>query len=296
MTRSYYANSPVLDPQGPSWPPSGPAPRRVIRGGSILDPSGWDTRSASRSASQPGDPNAFAGAYIGFRLVRDERPQELPTRTESLPGGALMGFVRVEPGVFQMGSDNGDANEKPVHEVEISTGFWLGQYEVTKAQWEAVMEPPSNYRTRWAALSESQPAIGISWNAAQAFIDRLNAAAGARRYRLPTEAEWEYACRAGMPTRWSFGDDERRLEHYAWYRDNASGVNEVGQKRPNFWGLYDMHGNVQEWVQDRYGEDYYANSPVMDPAGPDTGNARVRRGGIYNNRAESVRSARSRRL
>ena len=284
---AYYANSPVLDPQGPSWPPFDYGPWRVIRGGSFYDGTGRDTRSASRSA----DTNDYTGAFTGFRLVRGATPQEPPTQTISLPGGTEMAFVRVEPGVFQMGSDNGDANEKPVHEVEISTGFWMGQYEVTKAQWEAVMEPPSNWSSRWAVLSESHPAIGISWNAAQAFIDSLNTAAGERRYRLPTEAEWEYACRAGMPTRWSFGDDVRRLEHYAWYRENASGVNEVGQKRPNFWGLYDMHGNVQEWVQDWYSEDYYAESPVLDPAGPDTGNARVRRGGIYSNEAQTLRSA-----
>ena len=289
---SYYAESPRLDPQGPSWPPFGSVPQRVVRGGTFLDPSGWDTRSASRSFSRPGDTNPYTDAYIGFRLVRDVTQQEVPTQKVRLPGGASIEFVGVEPGVFLMGSDHGDSNERPVHEVEISKKFWLGQYEVTKAQWEAVMEPPSKYSSRWAALSESDPAIGISWNMAQEFIARLNEQAGERRYRLPSEAEWEYACRAGMPTRWSFGDDERRLEHYAWYRDNASGVNEVGQKRPNFWGLHDMHGNVWEWVQDRYDEDYYAESPVMDPEGPDTGNARVRRGGIYNNRAEGVRSAR----
>ena len=283
----YYANSPRLNPQGPLWPPIDTVPHRVIRGGGFNTLPVF-TQSAFRWIAPPGSGSPF----IGFRLVRDVTQQEVPTQRVRLPGGASMEFVGVEPGVFLMGSDNGDSNERPVHEVEISKKFWLGQYEVTKAQWEAVMEPPSKYSSRWAALSESDPAIGISWNMAQDFIARLNEQAGERRYRLPSEAEWEYACRAGMPTRWSFGEDERRLEHYAWYRDNASGVNEVGQKRPNFWGLHDMHGNVWEWVQDRYDEDYYAESPVMDPAGPDTGNARVRRGGIYNNRAEGVRSAR----
>ena len=286
--RDYYANSPPVDPQGPAWPPFADAdavPHRVIRGGSFNTLTAF-TESAFRWIAPPGSGSPF----IGFRLVRDEVSQEPPTRTVSLPGGTEIKFVRVEPGVFQMGSDHGDANERPVHEVEISTGFWLGKYEVTQAQWEAVMEPPSTFASRWAALSESHPAIGISWNMAQEFIDSLNEQAGERRYRLPSEAEWEYACRAGMPTQWSFGDDVRRLADYAWY--NTSGVNEVGLKRPNFWGLYDMHGNVQEWVQDWYGEGYYANSPVMDPAGPATGNARVRRGGIYSNQAESVRSAR----
>ena len=285
--RDYYANSPPVDPQGPSWPPfdADAVPHRVIRGGAFNTLTAF-TESAFRWIAPPGSGSPF----IGFRLVRDEVSQEPPTRTVALPGGTEIKFVRVEPGIFQMGSDNGDANERPVHEVAISTGFWLGKYEVTQAQWEAVLEPPSKFASRWAALSESHPAIGISWNMAQEFIDSLNEQAGERRYRLPSEAEWEYACRAGMPTRWSFGDDVRRLADYAWY--NTSGVNEVGHKRPNFWGLYDMHGNVQEWVQDWYGEGYYANSPVMDPAGPDTGNARVRRGGIYSNEAESVRSAR----
>ena len=140
-------------------------------------------------------------------------------------------------------------------------------------------------------VNPSHPA-GASWDAVQAFIDRLNAAAGEQRYRLPSEAEWEYACRAGMPTRWSFGDDERRLEHYAWYDlEDAQGVQPVGTKRANAWGLHDMHGNVWEWVQDWYDEDYYASSPRVDPPGPDTGDKRVSRGGVFANGPSYVRSA-----
>ena len=288
----YYANSPVLDPQGPLWPPfdagSDAVHHRVTRGGGFNTVTA-PTQSAFRLIAPPGSGSPF----IGFRLVRDEVPQELPTRTVSLPGGTSMGFVRVEPGVFQMGSPESEENrgsDETLHAVEISTGFWLGQYEVTQDQWYAVMET-----TPWDGavnqVNPSYPATHTSWEAVQAFIDRLNAAAGERRYRLPSEAEWEYACRAGMPTRWSFGDDERRLEHYAWYKDNASGVNEVGQKRPNFWGLYDMHGNVWEWVQDWYDADYYDSSPRVDPVGPDTGDERVSRGGVFANGPSFVRSA-----
>ena len=130
----------------------------------------------------------------------------------------------------------------------------------------------------------------------QKFIERLNAASGSAVYRLPTEAEWEYACRAGTTTRWSFGDDESQLTHYAWYEDNAEDVGEyyahaVGTKLPNPWGLYDMHGNVWEWVQDRYSDSYYNSSPRVDPPGPAIGSLHVLRGGGFGSRADFVRPA-----
>ena len=261
----YYNESPVIDPQGPSWPPFDTAPHRVIRGGGFNTFTAF-TESAFRWIAPPGS----GSPSIGFRLVRDvTTQQEVPTQQVTLPGNASMEFVRVEPGVFLMGSPESEKNrgsDETLHEVEISTGFWLGTYEVTQDQWYAVMET-----TPWDGagnqVNPSHPA-GASWDAVQAFIDRLNAAAGEQRYRLPTEAEWEYACRAGMPTRWSFGDDERRLEYYAWSDlEDAQGVQPVGTKRANAWGLHDMHGNVWEWVQDWYDEDYYASSPRVDPPG-----------------------------
>ena len=207
-----------------------------------------------------------------------------------------MAFVWIEPGVFQMGSDRGVSDERPVHEVEISTGFWLGQYEVTQGQWKAVMGT-----TPWAGragvrANSSHPAVYVSWSDVQAFVGRLNASAGSSVYRLPSEAEWEYACRAGTQTRWSFGDDESQLGDYAWYEDNAWDVGEkyghaVGTKRPNAWGLHDMHGNVREWVQDWYGRDYYNSSPRVDPLGPSSGSYRVNRGGYFRGSAWDVRSA-----
>ena len=208
----------------------------------------------------------------------------------SLPGGAEMAFVWIEPGVFQMGSPGSEegrqADEGPLHEVEISRGFWLGTYEVTQGQWASVMGTRPWSGKSYVQENSSHPAVYISWNDVQRFIDKLNAASGSSVYRLPTEAEWEYACRAGRRTRWSFGDGERQLKHHAWYRANAWDAGKkyaqaVGRKSPNGWGLYDMHGNVWEWVQDWYGKDYYKSSPRVDPQGPTSGSLRVLRGGTF---------------
>ena len=218
----------------------------------------------------------------------------------SLPGGGEMAFVWIEPGVFQMGSPDSEEgrwdDEGPVHEVEISRGFWLGKYEVTQGQWEAVMGSRPWSGRDYVRSHSSHPAVYISWHAVQEFIEKLNNAAGSNVYRLPSEAEWEYACRAGTQTRWSFGDDEGQLTHYAWYYANAWGVGEryahaVGTKLPNAWGLYDMHGNVWEWVQDWYSSSYYNSSPRVDPPGPTSGSVRVIRGGSFDYDAQDVRSA-----
>ena len=210
-----------------------------------------------------------------------------------LPGGGSMEFVWIEPGVFQMGSDTGRKDESPVHEVEISRGFWLGKYEVTQEQWKSVMdEEPWSGRAR-VESNPSHPAVIISWDEVQEFIRRINEDAGEELYRLPTEAEWEYACRAGTQTRWSFGDDESLLPDYAWYHGNnyfTKGAKTVGTKRPNPWGLYDMHGNVWEWVQDWYDEEYYSRSVRNDPQGPTSGLGRVIRGGHFGH-IDGVRSA-----
>ena len=218
----------------------------------------------------------------------------------SLPGGAEMAFVWIPPGVFQMGSPSGergrDSDEGPLHEVEISRGFWLGTYEVTQGQWASVMGTRPWSGKSYVQENSSHPAVYISWNDVQRFIDKLNAASGSSVYRLPTEAEWEYACRAGRRTRWSFGDEESQLKHHAWYRANTWDAGKkyaqaVGRKSPNGWGLYDMHGNVWEWVQDWYGKDYYKSSPRVDPQGPTSGSDRVGRGGDFGDSARYVRSA-----
>ena len=222
-------------------------------------------------------------------------------RSFSLPGGGAMAFVWIEPGVFMMGSPESEVghsyHEGPLHEVEISRGFWLGKYEVTQGEWEAVMGTTPWSGDSFVRSNPSHPAVYISWNDVQRFVEKLNDVAGETVYRLPTEAEWEYACRAGTSTRWSFGDDESDLTDYAWYRANAwnAGKKEyaqrVGTKRANPWGLYDMHGNVWEWVQDWYGTGYYNSSPRVDPPGPTSGSDRVARGGDFDGYAERVRSA-----
>ena len=137
---------------------------------------------------------------------------------------------------------------------------------------------------------EDRPVEQVSWDDAQEFLAKLNLMEKIDTYRLPTEAEWEYACRAGSTTRFCFGDKEEKLGEYAWYGDNSEGkTHPVGQKQPNAWGLYDMHGNVWEWCQDWYGD--YPAGPVTDPRGPDAGEYRVLRGGSWDNDTRNLRSA-----
>ena len=186
-----------------------------------------------------------------------------------------METVYIQPGTFTMGSPASESgrydDEGPQHEVTISKGFYLGKYEVTQGQWQAVMGTTPWSGQNYVQANAEHPAVYVSWTDAQAFIQKLNEAAGKTLYGLPTEAEWEYACRAGTTARWSFGDDESQLKDYAWYDVNAWDVGEryahkVGTKQANPWGLYDMHGNVWEGCADRYGAywggcfDCYGNS------------------------------------
>jgi formylglycine-generating enzyme required for sulfatase activity len=231
--------------------------------------------------------------------------------TVELPGGVMMEFVWIEPGTFVMGTTEEQKqllqseemwfdwleNELPAHEVTISKGFWLGKYVITQGQWESVMGTRPWYAQDYVQANANHPAVYISWNDVQKFIGKLNEAEGEEVYRLPTEAEWEYACRAGTTTLWSFGDDESLLGEYAWYRDNACGAEEcyahaVGQKRPNLWGLYDMYGNVWEWCQDWFSNDYYQSASRVDPPGPASGSEHVLRGGDFDSVAHAPRSAR----
>ena len=215
-----------------------------------------------------------------------------------LPGGASMEFVWIPAGTFLMGSPDAEEgrypDEGPVHEVKISEGFYLGKYEVTQSQWRAVMGSNPSYHKDEGVDRPDHPVERVTWDEVQEFIRRLNEEAGEELYRLPTEAEWEYACRAGTQTPWSFGDDESQLTDYAWYRGNNSpdGTKKVGSKEPNAWGLHDMHGNVWEWVQDWYDEEYYSSkSDWVDPQGPTSGSSRVRRGGHFGHAHVGVRSA-----
>lgn len=211
-------------------------------------------------------------------------PATHPSTTGDLPkyftNSIGMRFRLIPAGSFMMGSEYGRPNEMPVHKVAISKPFYMGVYEVTKPQWQAVMGSNPCYFVG----SYHCPVVNVSWGDVQWFIEKLNIKEGAYKYRLPTEAEWEYACRAGTRTDFSFGDDVARLGEYAWYDKNAGNTTHLGgKKKPNPWGLYDMHGNVWEWCEDWYDKDYYSQSPQVDPKGPDSGSHRVLRGGSENN-------------
>ncbi len=208
-----------------------------------------------------------------------------------------MDFIYVQPGTFLMGSPSSSqdarTNEIPQHKVTISKPFYMAKYEVTQAQWEAVMGinpydlPRSNPFYRIPGMKErithpNHPAT-ISWEDAQKFVQKLNEKEHTAKYRLPTEAEWEYVARAGTSSTYFFGEHSEELSEYAWYGEDFSigGSHAIGMKKPNPWGFYDIYGNVWEWVQDYYSDDYYQHSPEFDPKGPDTGDGHVVRGGSW---------------
>ena len=202
-----------------------------------------------------------------------ESAKKLRRRTE---GSAMEGFV----------------DESPPHRVSITKPFYLAKYEVTQAQWKNV----KNDRP-WALSTKSRPrhpACEVSWEACQGFLSELKSSTGADVFVLPTEAQWEYACRAGTRTPFSFSESGSALREYGWFRDITRDwkcARGVGQKKANPWGLYDMHGNVAEWCQDWYAQDYYKSSPSSDPVGPTSGRSRVVRGGHWGEMGLDCRSA-----
>ncbi len=208
--------------------------------------------------------------------------------TLDLGKGVTMKLVLIPAGTFTMGSpktEKGrDNNEGPQREVTITKPFYMGIYEVTQEQHEVVMgKNPSKFK------GPKKPVQQVSWDDATPFCKGLSKKTG-KTVRLPTEAEWEYACRAGSKTAFCFGDDEEQLDDYAWYRGFwRSKTHPVGRKKPNAWGLYDMHGNVWEWCSDWY--DPYANAKAVDPQGPDSRGFRVYRGGSCTSIATDCRAA-----
>jgi formylglycine-generating enzyme required for sulfatase activity len=200
-----------------------------------------------------------------------------------------MEFVLIPAGKFMMG---GRANsfERPPHIVTLSQPFYFQTTQVTQGQWQKVIgDNPSYFKD----CGDDCPVEQVSWNEAQDFIKRLNEIEEKDNYRLPTEAEWEYACRAGTTTEFFFGDDDSKLSEYGWYSKNSrEKTHPVGQKNPNVWGLYDMHGNVWEWVEDDY-HNNYEGTPSDGGAWSDKprGANRVMRGGSWYNGAHGCRSA-----
>lgn len=240
----------------------------------------------------------FLAASILFCVSGSADAEPAKEMSVKLPGGSTMKMVWVNPGTFIMGSpydeESREENESQQHEVNISKGFWMGKYEVTQEQWESVMNTRPWDGQVFAKKAAEYPAVYISWNDAQKFIAKLNAGQDSEIYRLPTEAEWEYACRAGTQTPYSYGSDLQKLGDYAWHGKNTYEVKEmyahkVGQKMANQWELNDMHGNVWEWVQDYYAP--YSEEAQIDPTGPETGSQRVFRGGSFYYLARFARSA-----
>lgn len=202
-----------------------------------------------------------------------------------------MEFVLIPAGKFVMGSPSNEQDrykdEDPVHEVTIKNPFYLGKYPVTQKQWEKVMgSSPSRFK------GDNLPVEQVSWDDVQEFIKKLSEMEDPDKYSLPSEAKWEYACRADTTTRYSFGDEESKLKDYSWYFANSGvSTHPVGQKNPNPWGLYDMHGNVWEWVQDKYHNNY--KGVPSDSSAWEDGYSffRVVRGGSWSFFAGSCRSA-----
>ena len=213
-----------------------------------------------------------------------------------LGNGVMLEMVLIPAGTFMMGSPENEKNGKSderQHEVTITQPFYMGKYHVTQEQFEILTgKKPSLFKGK-----RKNPVETVNWFEAVEYCEKLNKQAGAvkLRFALPTEAQWEYACRAGTQTRFYFGDDESEAEQYAWYEQNAGrgtegvGTHPVGQKKPNSFGLYDMHGNIFDWCLDWYDSKYYSNSPKEDPAGPPKGEMikatnsidRVLRGGSW---------------
>lgn len=230
---------------------------------------------------------------------------------KSLTNSIGMKLVLIPRGTFTMGaseSEPGYQEDEKQHEVTITKDYHIGAFEVTQSQYEKVMgKKPSFFqgeklaerqlekgRANEAVGSSNHPVERVTWENAVEFCNRLSELPeekkAGRMYRLPTEAEWEYACRAGAKTAYSFGENAKSIGDYAWFGGNSNNqTHPVGLKKPNDWGLYDMNGNVWEWCSDNYAN--YPKGALTDPLGPETGMARVIRGGSWAYSAVNCRSA-----
>jgi formylglycine-generating enzyme required for sulfatase activity len=279
---NYYANSPQHDPPG-----ARSGSKRVHRDNGHAHRAVESGRSAFRVG---GDPD-YSSDTGGFRVVCDCRPPQI---TNSIG----MKLARIPAGKFLMGSPETEPgrlpNEGPQHEVTISRPFHIGVYEVTQAEYDKVTGTNPSQFNKDNGGGPKHPVEMVSWHDAVAFCKKLSELPeekkAGRVYRLPTEAEWEYACRAGTQTAYSFGDTAEELERHGWVAENAkSKTYPVGQLLPNAWGLHDMLGNVSEWCMDTYRVFEYKR--VIDPQGPAIGVTRALRGGLCNEGPARSRSA-----
>jgi formylglycine-generating enzyme required for sulfatase activity len=293
---------PKVAPPSPSSPP--PPPVSIKSSPSPIPPQRWSRRKVLRNVALFGlfavglvASNILALTVNSFfvRLFRQNptptppSPRPLPPPfTEKLANGIRLEMVSLPAGKFTMGSSESN-DEKPQHQVKVNS-FAIGKYPITQAQYQAVMGTnPSHFKN-----NPQNPVEQVSWNDAKAFCQKLSQITG-KTYRLPTEAEWEYACRAGTTTRYYFGDNDNQLGDYAWYEGNSNRTTHpVGQKKPNGWGLYDMSGNVWEWCEDDW-HDSYAGAPDDGTAWIDNDNRsqsrKCLRGGSWYNGPSYCRSA-----
>ena len=339
--RLTYKEAPLNDPAGPDLPSEKGDNRRIIRGSSF-DWGRWGGDATYRMRiTQQSNQHPHMGFRVALRIDGVKGvpptvdPDEKKRNTERDPGvdseaveaaltrgavkgdgprhltidlgdGVKMEFVLIPAGSFRMGSTKGPKDERPIHRVVISKPFYMAKHELTQGQWEAVMgedkrltanESPDNEMT-----GPMKAMNALSWNKCQDYISELSKKAPGRAFALPTEAQWEYACRAGSETEYHFGDEPEKLGEYAWFQGNAIWPNmpdyegrthyhDTGVKKPNAWGLHDMHGGVWEWCADFYDPDFYFDSPLADPTGPETGVLKVLRGGSWFRYAKYARSS-----
>ncbi len=337
--RLTYKDSPINNPSGPPMQSEKGDSRRIIRGSSF-DWGRWGGDSAYRmrisqrsnqhphmsfrvalridgakgvTAANPDDarrkktrdPGADSREIIAAmsKITKKDAPKEW---TIDLGDGEKMKFVLIPAGSFLMGSNKGSRDEMPVHRVVITKPFYIARHEVSRGQWEAVMGPHKFLVDLTKGDNEmagpTKAMNVLSWDDCQSLVDKLKEKVAGHAFALPTEAQWEYACRAGSTTEFHFGNDSTNLGEYAFYQGNMKwpgGPNfngkayypDVALKKPNAWGLHDMHGSVWEWCEDRYDMDYYLDAPLVNPTGPETGRFRVLRGGSWFRYAKYARSS-----